>query len=275
MRRGREPEGSHVAVRPAAVAGAFYPADPGELRSSVEAALRGADGPTSQASAPKAIVVPHAGYVYSAPIAATAFGQIAPAAERIRRVVLVGPSHRVPVSGLAVSGADAFETPLGEVALDDELRALALGQPVVEVDDRAHALEHSLEVQLPFLQVVLGEGFELLPLVAGLCPAGDVADVLDAVWGGPETLIVISTDLSHYHPHAEASSLDRKTAAAVVAGRVDNVNDLDACGATGLRGIMSAAGRHGLRTELLDLRTSGDTAGDRIRVVGYGAFALR
>jgi len=261
-------------VRPAAVAGTFYPADPEELLASVEGALAGADRPVEQAPAPKALVVPHAGYQFSGPVAATAFSRIAGAADRIGRVVLVGPSHRVPLRGLAVSSADAFETPLGQIPLDDELRSVALGRPAVEADDRAHALEHSLEVQLPFLQVLLGGHFELLPLVVGSCPPEDVADVLDAVWGGSETLIVISTDLSHYHPYGEATSLDRRTAAAVVSGHVDDVGDLDACGASGLRGMISAAGRHGLRTELLDLRNSGDIAGDRTRVVGYGAFAL-
>lgn len=261
-------------VRPAAVAGTFYPADPRELRAEIDSALAAVDRRSEGAPVPKALVVPHAGYQYSAPVAASAFARIAGAAEGIERVVLVGPSHRVALRGLAVSTADGFETPLGTVPIDDGLRSVALRQPVVVADDRPHALEHSLEVQLPFLQVLLDGHFELLPLAAGACEPGDVADVLEGIWGGAETLVVISTDLSHYHPHDEAKSLDSRTAAAVVAGRIGQVDHSDACGATGLRGLMEVAHRRGLQTELLDLRNSGDTAGDRNRVVGYGAFAL-
>ncbi len=264
----------HRRVRPPAVAGTFYPAGAGALSASIEDAFADAVLPGEPEAAPKAIVVPHAGYLFSGPVAATAYARLAGAQDQIRRVVLVGPSHRVPLQGLAVSSADAFATPLGEISLDAELRSVALREPVVVLNDRAHALEHSLEVQLPFLQVVLGEGFTLLPLVAGSCAPEDVAAVLEAVWGGPETLVVVSTDLSHYHPYPEAVTLDRETAAAVVSGRHGDVGDRDACGATGLRGLLAAADRLGLSTELLDLRNSGDTAGDHDRVVGYGAFAL-
>ena len=266
--------GSSGRVRPAAVAGDFYPADPGALRASVDAALAGAATPAAGHAAPRALVVPHAGYRYSAPVAASAFARIAGGAEGIEQVVMVGPSHLVPLRGLAVSGAAAFATPLGEVPLHDGLRAVALGHPAVGLDDDAHAREHSLEVQLPFLQVLLEGHFTLLPLLAGACPPEVVAEVLDAVWGGDDTLVVVSTDLSHYHGHDRATALDRRTASAVVAGRHDLLGPGDACGATGLRGLMVAARRRGLRTEQLDLRTSGDTAGGRDRVVGYGAFAL-
>jgi AmmeMemoRadiSam system protein B len=256
------------------VAGAFYPADPRALRASVDAALAGAARSAERRPTPTALVVPHAGYPYSAPVAASAFARIAAGAEAIERVVLVGPSHLVPLRGMAVSGAAAFATPLGEVPLDDGLRAVALGHPAVGIDDEAHAGEHSIEVQLPFLQVLLGGRFALLPLLTGACPPGAVGEVLDAVWGGDDTLVVVSTDLSHYHGHDRATALDRRTAAAVVVGRADRVGPADACGATGLRGLMEVARRRELRTELLDLRTSGDTAGDRDRVVGYGAFAV-
>jgi hypothetical protein len=259
-------------VRPPAVAGSFYPAEPGELRQAVEVALAGAPAPTA-ARAPKALVVPHAGYRYSGPVAASAYRQLGGAARTIQTVVLLGPSHRVPHRGIAVSSADAFATPLGTVPIDSAGRDAALAVPGVTVDDRPHVWEHSLEVQLPFLQVVLA-GFRLLPLVVGDTATDEVAAVLDAVWGGPETLVVVSTDLSHYHEYADAAALDRATAAAVVAQRYRTIRDADACGARPLRGLLRASAARGLTVTLLDLRSSGDTAGDHHRVVGYGAFAV-
>jgi AmmeMemoRadiSam system protein B len=225
------------------------------------------------APVPEAIVVPHAGYVYSGAIAASAYARIVPARSIIRRVVLLGPSHRVPVRGLAVPSVDAFETPLGRVLIDDDARSLVLTLPAVEIDDRAHAAEHSLEVQLPFLQTVLDD-FTLLPMSVGDATTEEVAAALDLCWGGPETLVVISTDLSHYHPYDEAVGLDARTAAAIVACRPDAVVDGDACGARPVRGLLRCASHRGLDVEQLDLRNSGDTAGDRHRVVGYGAFAV-
>jgi len=223
--------------------------------------------------APKALIVPHAGYVYSGAIAATGYRTLAAARDTIRRVVLLGPAHHVGVSGLAVSGADAFVTPLGPVPVDAELRDAVGALPGVAVDDRAHAPEHSLEVHLPFLQRALTR-FTVLPVIVGRADAEMVAAVLDAVWGGPETLIVVSSDLSHYLDHARASARDRLTADAIVAGRIDALTPEDACGVAPVRGLVVAAARHGLHAEPLDLRTSGDTAGDRDRVVGYGAFAF-
>ena len=193
--------------------------------------------PAADAPVPKALVVPHVGYVYSAAIAASAYARIIPARSTIRRVVLLGPSHRVYVRGLAASSVDAFATPLGVVPIDASGRSIALELPGVRVDDRAHADEHSLEVQLPFLQNVLDD-FELLPFSVGDATADEVAAVLDACWGGPETLVVISTDLSHYHRHDEATRLDARTAAAIVACRPDAVDDHDACGAYPLRGFL-------------------------------------
>jgi AmmeMemoRadiSam system protein B len=258
-------------VRPAAVAGRFYPDDPAVLAWTVDDALDRAPawaGPT-----PKALVAPHAGYPFSGPIAATAFRTLAGARGTVRRVVLVGPAHYVAVAGMATSSADAFLTPLGPVPVDVELRARVCALPGVVVDNRAHAPEHSLEVHLPFLQRVLGD-FTVLPLVVGLVDARTVADVLDAVWGGPETLLVVSSDLSHYLDHDRAEARDRATADAIVAGRVDDLASEDACGARAVRGLVVAAARHGLHAELLDLRTSADTAGDPTRVVGYGAFVF-
>ena len=270
-------------VRPAAVAGSFYPADPAALTGALrrafgDAAPAGAGGPDvaggGEAAAPKVLVVPHAGYPYSGPVAASAYLRLAPTAGRIRRVVLIGPSHRVRFEGMAVTGADAFETPLGLVPVDAAAREAVLRVgPFVHVHDRPHAAEHSLEVQLPFLQVVL-ERFELLPLAVGHCPAEEVAAALDAVWGGPETLILVSTDLSHYHRYAEARTLDARTAAAVADLAPERIGDRDACGAYPLRGALLAARARGLAPAVLDLRSSGDTAGDHEAVVGYGAFAF-
>jgi hypothetical protein len=258
-------------VRPAAVAGRFYPADTRTLAAMVDDELAHAAAPTGPV--PKALVVPHAGYVYSGPIAATGYRTLLPARDTIRRVVLIGPAHYVGVRGVAVSGVDAFVTPLGPVPVDAEARARVLTLPHVVVDDRAHAPEHSLEVHLPFLQRTLTE-FTVLPLVVGGADARTVADVLDTVWGGPETLIVVSSDLSHYLDHERAARRDRATADAIVAGRGNDLLGDDACGAAALRGLLVAVAEHDLHGRLLDLRTSGDTAGDRDRVVGYGAFSF-
>src|SRR5258706_4890698 len=259
------------AIRPPAVAGLFYPREPTRLAETVTALLDGAS--LDDRPAPKAGIVPHAGYVYSGPIAATAYVRLRPLRDRIAHVVLLGPAHRVWIDGLAVSGADAFATLLGIVRVDDGLRRRVLAHRAVRVDDRAHAAEHSLEVQLPFLQRTLGR-FTVLPLAVGDARPADVAAVLDLVWGGPETLVVVSSDLSHYHDYASAHARDARTADAIVAGQPESVSDDDACGARPIRGLLVAARRHGLGVRLLDLRSSGDTAGDRERVVGYGAFAL-
>ena len=258
-------------VRPAAVAGRFYAGDAAVLASTVDDALAHAapwSGP-----APKALIAPHAGYVYSGPIAATAYGTLAAARDTVRHVVLLGPAHHVAVRGVAVSSADAFVTPLGPVPVDAPLRDVVLALPGVAVDDDAHAPEHSLEVHLPFLQRALTR-FSVLPLVVGRADPATVAAVIDAVWGGPDTLVVVSTDLSHYLDQRHATGRDRATAAAIVDGRIDHLTGDDACGAAPVRGLLVAARTHGLHAVLLDLRTSADTAGDPDRVVGYGAFAF-
>jgi len=247
----------------------FYPAAQQELQQLVSGCLRGA---VQAGAAPKAIVVPHAGLVYSGPIAATAYAQLRDRAQHIRRVVLMGPSHRVAFRGLAVPTVDAFVTPLGTVRIDAVARAAVLALPEVSESDRAHALEHSLEVQLPFLQTVLDD-FELLPLVAGDAPPDAVADVLERVWGGAETLIVVSTDLSHFHDYATASRRDAETCRRILALE-PALDGEDACGCVGLNGLLRLAQRRGLAPCQLDLRNSGDTAGDRDRVVGYAAFGF-
>jgi AmmeMemoRadiSam system protein B/AmmeMemoRadiSam system protein A len=258
-------------VRPAAVAGAFYPAQSAALRAQVRACLRDAR-PAGHTTPPKALIVPHAGYVYSGPIAASAYARLTGLRERIRRVVLLGPVHRVPLRGVALPGVDAFETPLGTIAIDRDAAAALTPLPHVVVDRAAHATEHSLEVQLPFLQETLAE-FTLVPLAVGDASADEVADVLQTLWGGAETLVVISSDLSHYLPY----DLARRTDTASVQTMLDlspTLDHLQACGATPVNGLLTVARRLGLRAELIDLRNSGDTAGDKGRVVGYGALAF-
>ena len=262
-----------MSVRPPAVAGMFYPSDPTELGATIERCFAAAVDVPADATSPKAIVVPHAGLQYSGPIAASAYRRIAPAASRIHKVVLAGPSHRVPLRGVALSSADSWSTPLGLVPLDTGAAAAIDHLAWVRVDDLPHGPEHCLEVQLPFLQTVLDD-FELIPLAVGDTTTDEVASVLDALWGGPETLIVVSTDLSHFHRYVEAAELDARTASAIVALRSDDITELDACGARPLRGLLSAGAHHQLGMEQIDLRNSGDTSGDKKSVVGYGAFAL-
>ncbi len=256
-------------VRPPAVAGLFYPDDPRVLARDVAHLLAHAQAPALQ---PKALIVPHAGYVYSGPVAASAYATLSSLRGTVRRVVLLGPAHRVAVDGLAVPSAEAFATPLGTVSLDLAAIEAALTLPQVQLSDPAHALEHSLEVQLPFLQAALGE-FSLVPFAVGYASAADVAQVLELLWGGEETLIVISSDLSHYHAYETARRLDRTTADDVLHLRT-LADDGQACGATPINGLMEVARRKHLKATLLDLRNSGDTAGDKSRVVGYSAFAF-
>ncbi|HEX4944546.1 MAG TPA: AmmeMemoRadiSam system protein B [Usitatibacteraceae bacterium] len=262
-----------LATRPAAVAGSFYPGDPSTLAVEVAACLRDAVKPLPDERAPKAIIAPHAGYVYSGPIAASAYARVAPLRGKISRVVLAGPAHRVPVAGAAVPQAGAFATPLGDVPLDEEALARLRRLPFVETSDRSHALEHSLEVHLPFLQSVLGR-FRLVPVVVGDVSPGEMAELLDEVWGGDETLVVVSSDLSHYLPYGAARERDRATAASILA-LSPRLDPQDACGAAPVNGLLEVARRRGLEVELLDLRNSGDTAGNRSQVVGYGAFMFR
>lgn len=259
-------------VRPPAVAGIFYPAAAGELAGDVAALLAGAANQARDRPVPKAIIAPHAGYIYSGAVAASAYARLAPARDIIKRVVLMGPVHRVPVRGLVLPDASALATPFGNIAVDPTAVAALKKLPQVTVSAAAHAHEHSLEVQLPFLQQALGE-FLLVPLAVGDASAAEVAGVLDLLWGGAETLIVVSSDLSHYLPYADAQAADRVTAQAIVAMRAD-ISHEQACGGTPVNGLLQAARKRGLAAELIDLRSSGDTAGDRQRVVGYGAFAF-
>ncbi len=256
-------------VRPAAVAGLFYPRDPQELSATVAALLAEQHVP---AQPPKALIVPHAGYAYSGKVAAQAYASLGSAARALRRVLLLGPSHREWFRGLAVPTVQAFATPLGQVRVDTAAVSRLCALPSVMRSDAAHALEHSLEVQLPFLQHVAPSA-EIVPVVAGDASPAEVAAAIEELWDGAETLIVVSSDLSHYHSYRTARALDEATAQAIVGGRTDLLGE-QACGCVLVNGLTLAVRAHGLRAAVLDLRNSGDTAGDKQRVVGYGAFGF-
>jgi len=259
-------------IRPAAVAGTFYPGDAKTLTETVRAYLAGASL-ADATKPPKAIIAPHAGYVYSGAMAARAYTQFGPISSRIKRVILLGPCHRVAVRGLALSGADAFSTPLGNIPVDQEFASKAKTFPQVQVFDPTHAREHSLEVHLPFLQVLLGD-FKLVPLVVGDATPDEVADVLESLWGGPETIIVISSDLTHFLDYETARRVDDQTRVAIENLNIDVIDDHQACGRIPVKGLMALARRKDLRVETLGVCNSGDTAGDRNRVVGYGSWAF-
>jgi AmmeMemoRadiSam system protein B len=258
-------------VRPAAVAGTFYPGDARSLAAELKGYLGLARSAPSR-KAPKALIAPHAGYIYSGPIAASAYALLAPCRGRIRRVVLAGPAHRIHVSGAAVPSARAFDSPLGPVAIDREAVEKLLALPFVEVSDAAHAREHSLEVHIPFLQSVLGD-FALVPIVVGDAAPEQMARILEDVWGGDETLVVVSSDLSHYMPYEAARIRDRRTADSIAAFDA-HIDPDEACGAMPINGLLTLARKRTMTIELLDLRNSGDTAGDKDHVVGYASFAL-
>ena len=263
------PAAASLRVRQPAVAGLFYPDDPDELAELLNELLQGNGAPQPTL---KALIVPHAGYVYSGAVAAAAFRLLRAEIGRVSRVVLLGPSHRIPFRGLAVPTVAAFATPLGEIPIDTPARDALLELPQIHATDAPHAEEHSLEVELPFLQKLLGS-FNVLPIAAGDASAAEVAETLDAVWGGTDTLLVVSTDLSHYHDYETARILDRATNEAILAF-TERLGGEQACGCVGLNGFLRAARARTLRIELKDLRNSGDTAGDRARVVGYGAWAV-
>ena len=257
-------------VRNAAVAGLFYEAEPGQLQRHIRTLLT--DVPDATHPFPRALIVPHAGYIYSGSTAAQAYARLRHLERPVSRVALFGPAHRVYLEGMAVPSVDAFETPLGEVPLDQDAIAGIRALPGVVESDEAHREEHSLEVQLPFLQQVLAS-FTLVPVVVGRCDPGQVAAVMEALWQDPDTLLVVSTDLSHFHSYDQARRRDTLTCDRLLA-RENTLSGEDACGAQALNGLMSTGRGRSLDIELIDLCNSGDTAGDRNRVVGYGAFSL-
>jgi MEMO1 family protein len=257
-------------VRPAAVAGQFYPDDPAKLRALVEAYL-GRAGRCDERPAPKALIAPHAGYIYSGPVAASAYASLHTAAHRISRVVLIGPSHFVTLRGFALSSAAAFTTPLGEVPVDRAAAKELARNPLVVIHDGAHRHEHALEVHLPFLQILLPR-VAILPLLAGEATCAEMAEIIEALWGGPETLILISSDLSHYYDYAMARRLDERTAEAIEAIRPEDIGAEQACGRIPIGGLLRLARAKRLGARRVDLRNSADTAGVGGEVVGYGAF---
>ena len=260
-------------VRPAAVAGSFYPAGAVILRSAVERLLTEAVRPSIHGRL-RALIVPHAGYVYSGPIAGTAYALLAGVSPRPRRVALLGPSHFLGFAGLALPEAERLQTPLGSVPVDPAAATLPERFGQVTRSERAHRQEHSLEVQLPFLQLVLAPEFTVVPLAVGHAEPSEVAEVIELFWDLPQTMVVLSTDLSHYLPANKAREVDRRTSELVVAKNVESLEAEMACGHYPLAGLMLAARRRGFSIELLDLRNSGDTAGGTDQVVGYGAFAV-
>lgn len=257
-------------IRPAAVAGMFYPENPDVLSDMIEQDLAQAKlAPV--AFAPKVLIVPHAGYIYSGSIAASAFVLLKPYCQLINRVVIIGPTHHVGFTGVAISSADDFDTPLGSIPVDKEAQAKLSKIAGVRIIDEAHTAEHSLEVQLPFLQYIL-DNFSIVPIVAGDANPQLIAKIIETLWGGPETLIVISSDLSHYHQYQTAQQLDQATSQAILDLDVNAVDSEHACGCVGIRGLLTFAQHHLLEARILDLRNSGDTAGNKDSVVGYGAY---
>ena len=261
-----------VNIRQPAVAGLFYPADPEILINTIEQDLRQTSTP-SISSSPKVLIVPHAGYIYSGPIAASAFALLKQSRHLIKRVVIIGPSHRVGFNGVAISSADYFDMPFGRIAIDKVVQEKLLDIVGVHKFDEAHVAEHSLEVQLPFLQYILDE-FSIVPIVAGNASPELVAEVIKALWGGSETLFVISSDLSHYHDYQTAQQLDQSTSQAILDLDVNTIDSQHACGCVGIRGLLTFAQHHPLKANILDLRNSGDTAGSKDKVVGYGAYSF-
>jgi len=257
-------------TRQPAVAGSFYPADPTELRTLLDDNLAATNSPGPP---PKAMIVPHAGYIYSGPVAASGYARLKPVVNQITRVVLLGPAHRLAFKGMAIPAASRFRTPLGNIPLDMTALRDISQLPQVHFDDEAHRLEHSLEVHLPFLQRTL-TGFTLVPVVVGDASETEVCEVIEHLWGGPETLVIISSDLSHYHDYHTARKLDAATSHSIEALAFEDIGYEQACGRNPVSGLLLYARTHGLKAETIDLRNSGDTAGPHDRVVGYGAYVI-
>jgi hypothetical protein len=264
----------HARIRKPTVANLFYPGDAEALQGQIKAFLQLAmDSVDDNEPRPKAIIAPHAGYIYSGPIAASAYARIVPLHDKIHRVVLLGPSHRVPLLGVAASSADFFSTPFGDIPLDrSTIDALEQAELVTTLD-AAHDMEHSLEVHLPFLQTVL-DNFSLVPLVVGSTTADQISRLIEFVWNEEDTLIVVSSDLSHYENYRAAQQHDQKTNQAIERLDFQHIGPHDACGCSPLNGLLHFAQQHHLHVKTVDYRNSGDTAGTKDQVVGYGAYVL-
>jgi AmmeMemoRadiSam system protein B len=260
-------------LRPPAVAGTFYPADPARLREVVDGMLAEVASPNAETAAPRAVIAPHAGYVYSGPVAAHAYARLAKRRDRLRRVLLIGPAHRKAIAGMALPAVTGLATPLGTVPIDRDAATRLADELDVTFDDGAHALEHSLEVQLPFLQRTLAS-FAVVPLVVGRCASAAIARVMAPFLEAEDAAVVVSSDLSHYLPYDRARAVDRATIARIVDLGAEPLHHDEACGATPVNGLRVAVRAAGLTAELLDLRSSGDTAGPRDEVVGYAALAF-
>lgn len=261
---------NHVIIRPAAVAGYFYPANNTELRNMINELMNQA---TATGPTPKALIAPHAGYIYSGLTAAIAYANLQPVRDRITRVILLGPAHRVYLKGIALSGATHFSTPLGNIEIDQAAVKLLKKLPQVMISDAAHQQEHSLEVHLPFLQSILSH-FTLVPLVVGETSPHAVAEALELFWGDPDTMIIISSDLSHYHDYETAKKIDAATTHAIEHLELEKIGSEQACGCRPLCGMLELARTKKLSINTLDVRNSGDTAGTKDRVVGYGAWSI-
>ncbi|MDH4263400.1 MAG: AmmeMemoRadiSam system protein B [Spirochaetia bacterium] len=258
-------------TRKAAVSGLFYPQNQIELKDLVNHLILSA---ASFQYHPKAILVPHAGFIYSGPIAATAYGLLRKMSQTIKRIILLGPSHRVYVRGIALSSANYFETPLGKIEVDSKLRDKITGKQGITINDEAHQYEHSLEVQLPFLQVVLDQKIKILPAVTNDASNFEIENFLELVWGSEETIIIISSDLSHFLNYDAAKQKDQKTVESIINYDIDHISDDSACGSTALNGFLTAAKNKKLVPTLLDLRNSGDTGIEKNRVVGYASICF-
>lgn len=260
-------------IRPPAVAGIFYPASGTELKTNVQSFLASVPERANTVN-PKVLIVPHAGYIYSGPVAASAYKLILQRNELVKRVVILGPSHRVFLQGAALPSASIFATPLGEISVDKYAAKELLKLPFVCISEEAHAMEHALEVQLPFLQICIGNDFEILPLVVGECTAQEASLLLEKIWGDTSTLIIISSDLSHYENQKSARVHDAHTCSIIENKNAAALGQDDACGFFPLRGLLDLARIKNMKIETLDLRNSGDTSGPRNQVVGYGAWAV-
>ena len=260
-----------MSVRNTAVAGTFYPKEPNELQANLNALLQSA---RTVKPYPKAIIVPHAGYIYSGPIAANAYSSFYKQKPMINRIVLMGPAHRVAFRGIAASSADYFASPIGNIAVDHNTLRPIIEKGFVQYFDLAHEQEHCLEVQLPFLQAIFNQNFEIIPLLAGDTDPSHVAKVLRLLWGGNETLIVISSDLSHYHDYESAKVIDQRTSKSIEELHGEQLDYDSACGRLPIQGLLEVAKELKMQCKTLDLRNSGDTSGPHDRVVGYGAFSF-